>query len=134
MNKETTAQFKVLFEEQRKNLTYTQKVIDESFVLPQDDMMDEADLTSVEMENNMRMRLRNREALFAKKIDEALSRISLGSFGECECCGEDIELKRLEARPTATQCVACKEESERVESIHIDGHRFKSLGFRLRLA
>lgn len=134
MNKEITAQFKALFEEQRKNLTFTQKIVDESFVLPQDDMMDEVDLTSIEMENNMRMRLRNREALFGKKIEEALSRITMGCFGECDSCGEDIEMKRLEARPTATQCVSCKEESERVESIHIDGHRFKSLGFKLRLA
>ncbi len=134
MNKETTAQFKALFEEQRRNLTYTQKVVDETFALAQDDMMDEVDLTSIEMENNMRMRLRNREALFAKKIDEAIGRITAGCFGECESCGEDIEMKRLEARPTATQCVSCKEESERSESVHIDGHRFKSLGFKLRLA
>ena len=134
MNKEITAQFKALFEAQRNSLTFSHKVIDENFVLPQDDMMDDADLTSTEMENNMRMRLRNREALFAKKIEEALDRISLGHFGECESCNEDIELKRLEARPTATQCVACKEESERMESIHIDGHRSKSLGFKLRLA
>jgi DnaK suppressor protein len=134
MNKEIIAQFKALFEEQRKNLTYSQKVVDENFTLQKEDMLDEVDLTSTEMENNMRMRLRNREALFAKKIDEALGRIEDGSFGECECCGEDIELKRLEARPTATQCVSCKEESERRENVHIDGHRFKSLGFKLRLA
>ena len=134
MNKEIIPQFKALFEEQCRSLTFSQKVVDERFALPQDDMMDEADLTSTEMENNMRMRLRNREALFAKKIGEALGRITQGTFGDCESCGEDIELKRLEARPTATQCVACKEESERMESVHIDGHRSKSLGFKLRLA
>jgi DnaK suppressor protein len=82
----------------------------------------------------MRMRLRNREALFLRKIDEALRRIADGSFGECEECGDDIELKRLEARPTATMCVACKEEAERREHVHIDGHRPKSLGAKLRLA
>lgn len=134
MNKEIVAKFKSLFEEQRKALTFTKGVIDENFVIAQEDMMDEADLTSSEMESNMRMRLRNREALFMKKVDEALDRIAQGTFGECDCCGEDIELRRLEARPTATLCVGCKEESERMESVHIDGHRSKSLGFKLRLA
>lgn len=134
MNKETLAQFKTLFEEQRKNLTFTKNVVDESLVVAKEEMMDESDFTSSEIETDMRMRLRNREALFAKKIDEALERIAQGTFGECDGCGEDIELKRLEARPTATLCVSCKEESERMESLHIDGHRFKSLGLKLRLA
>jgi DnaK suppressor protein len=134
MNKEIVIKFKALFEEQKNNLTFSKKVVDESFQVAQDEMMDEADLTASEMETNMRMRLRNREALFMRKVDEALERISLGTFGECDCCGEDIELKRLEARPTATQCVGCKEEAERMESLHIDGHRYKSLGAKLRLA
>jgi DnaK suppressor protein len=134
MKKEIVQKFKALFEEQRANLTFSQRIIDSAFVVPQEDMMDEADLTSSEMEASMRMRLRNREALFAKKIDEALARITQGCFGECEDCSEDIEIKRLEARPTATLCVACKEESERREHLHIDGHKSKSLGFKLRLA
>lgn len=82
----------------------------------------------------MRTRLRNREAIFLKKLDEALERISGGSFGLCEDCGDDIEIKRLEARPTATLCVTCKETQERHEHSHIDGHRPKSVGARLRLA
>ena len=134
MKQEIIIRFKSLFEEQRKNLTFNQQVIDQSLIVSQDDLADEADLTSSEMEASMRMRLRNREALFAKKIDEALVRIEAGCFGECEDCGEDIELKRLEARPTATLCVACKEESERQELIHIDGHRHKSVGSNLKLA
>ena len=47
----------------------------------------------------MRMRLRSREALLLKKIDEALERIEEGAFGDCESCGDEIELKRLDARP-----------------------------------
>jgi len=126
--------FKALFEEQKRNLLYTRNVINEDFHVQADDLFDETDLTSSELETSMRMRLRNREALFIKKIDEALARIEEGSFGECESCGENIEAKRLEARPTTTMCVGCKEESERREHIHIDGHRPKSLGVRLRLA
>jgi DnaK suppressor protein len=134
MKKEIVQKFKTLFEEQRSSLTFSKKVIDQDLMLSQDDLADEADLTNSELETSMRLRLRNREALFAKKIDEALARIEAGSFGECEDCGEDIELKRLEARPTATLCVGCKEESEHRELLHIDGHRHKSVGMKLRLA
>ena len=134
MNRETTIKFKNLFEEQRRSLLYTHGVMNEEFILHKDDMLDEADMTSSELEQSMRMRLRNREALFLKKLDESLKRIADGTFGCCDACGDDIELKRLEARPTSTMCIGCKEESERLEHVHIDGHRPKSLGRKLRLA
>jgi DnaK suppressor protein len=133
MKSELILKFKGMFEEQKKNLIYTHVVLNEEFNLKKDDMLDETDMTSVETETNMRIRLRNREALFLKKINEALARIKDGTFGACEACCEDIEIKRLEARPTTTLCVLCKEEQERRETLHIDGHRHKSVG-RLRLA
>lgn len=134
MNAETLFKFKTLFETQRKNLVYSQGILNKEFEVQQDDLADETDLTSSEMETSMRMRLRNREALFLKKIDEALRRISDGTFGECGGCGEDIDLRRLEARPTTTMCVDCKELEEHRELIHIDGRKPKSLGKKIRLA
>jgi DnaK suppressor protein len=134
MKTETLAKFKSLFEEQRASLTYSQAVIHPDFIIQKDDLLDDADMTTSELETSMRMRLRNRESLYAKKIDEALVRISEGTFGSCEDCDDEIELKRLEARPTATLCVNCKEEAEHREHLHIDSHRPKSLGAKLRLA
>ena len=134
MERAVALKFKGLFEEQRKQLIYSQGMKIEEFSLAKDDMLDEADLSSSELEQSMRMRLRNREALFLKKIDEALARLSDGTFGECEKCEDEIEVRRLEARPTTTMCVNCKEDSERREHLHIDGHRNKSLGQKLRLA
>jgi DnaK suppressor protein len=125
MNQEMILKFKGMFEEQRKQLMYSQEFINEEFFVQKDDLLDEQE---------MRMRLRNREALFLKKLDEALARINDGSFGTCGDCGDGIEFKRLEARPTATLCVHCKEEQERGEHMHIDGHQLKSLGKKLRLA
>ena len=133
MKSEMILKFKSMFEEQRKNLVYTHAVINEDFYVQKDDLIDDVDQTSTEMETAMRLRLRNREALFLKKIDEAIRRIQEGTFGLCEVCDEDIELKRLEARPTATHCVGCKEEQERREQVHIDGQKSKSLGARLRI-
>src|SRR5262245_2874595 len=101
MKPETLFKFKPLFETQKKNLLYSNAIVREDFLLKQDDLKDELDLTSSELETSMRMRLRNREALFLKKIEEALQRIAEGSFGTCEECSEDIDPRRLEARPTA---------------------------------
>ena len=42
-------------------------------------------------------------------IDAALGRIAAGTYGICVKCGEAIAPKRLEAVPTATTCVACKD-------------------------
>ncbi len=134
MNHEIKMQFKSLFEAQRRQLIYSQAILNEDFDLKKEDMLDEIDMTSTELEQSMRMRLRNREVLFLKKIDEALRRIQEGTFGECASCGENIEARRLKARPTATLCTSCKEEEERMETAHIDGHRHKSLGFKLKLA
>ncbi|NDD92555.1 conjugal transfer protein TraR [bacterium] len=125
--------FKALFNRQKRELLYSGKVMNEEFNLKPDDLADEIDLTSTENETGMRMRLRNREALFLRKIDEALFRISSGTFGKCSSCEQEISLRRLEARPTATLCVDCKESQEQRERLHIDGHRFKSLGQKLQL-
>ena len=34
--------------------------------------------------------------------------ISIDDYGYCESCGIEIGIRRLEARPTATQCIDCK--------------------------
>ncbi len=134
MNSSLILKFRTLFEIERRNLIYSAGYLNESFDLSKDDMLDEVDMTSVELETSMRMRLRNREALYLKKIDESLRKIQEGTFGLCCECEEQIELRRLEARPTATLCVSCKEDQERLELNHIDGHKHKSLGAKLRLA
>lgn len=132
-NHEFFDRFKRLFQNEKSRLLYSGKLMNEQFAIQQEELMDEVDFTAFESENQMRLRLRNREALYLKKIDEALFRIASGTFGLCESCEEDIEARRLEARPTSTLCVACKESEERREQVHIDGHRHKSLGSRARL-
>lgn len=44
-----------------------------------------------------------------REINAALARMDDGSYGKCENCGQDIPFERLEARPTATLCVTCKQ-------------------------
>ena len=40
-------------------------------------------------------------------VEAALDRVRAGTYGTCERCGAAIPEERLEARPTATTCVAC---------------------------
>jgi DnaK suppressor protein len=131
---EFQTKFKKLFEEEKKRLLYSGRVFNDQFTIQPDDLMDEVDFTTFEIDNQMRLRLASREALYLKKIDEALARIDDGTFGQCEKCEEDIELRRLEARPTTTLCVSCKEAQERNEKHHIDGHTHKSVGRQIRFA
>ena len=42
-----------------------------------------------------------------KQIQQALARVADGSYGTCVKCGGEIEPDRLEALPTATDCIAC---------------------------
>ena len=128
MKKETIRKFKRIFEAQRDKILFNDKIVREDFSVCPDDRYDEIDQATTDIEQSMRMRLRNREILYIKKIDDALKRIEEGTFGECDACQEDIELRRLEARPTATLCVFCKEEQERKEVLTAVGREHKSLG------
>ena len=69
---------------------------------------DPADRATQEEEFSLELRTRDRERKLIKKIDKTLEAIESDDYGFCETCGIDIGLRRLEARPTATQCVDCK--------------------------
>jgi DnaK suppressor protein len=69
---------------------------------------DPNDRASQESDMALELRNRDRERKLIKKIDETLSKIDAGDYGYCNSCGVEIGLKRLEARPTATQCIDCK--------------------------
>jgi DnaK suppressor protein len=73
---------------------------------------DPNDRASQEVELNLELRAREREGALLRKIDEALAQLDTGVYGFCETCGEAIGIRRLEARPTATQCIDCKEIEE----------------------
>ena len=128
MKKEVLKKFRKMFEEQKKGLIYNDKIMREDFHSDENDRMDEVDQASTDQEQSLRLRLRNRESLYMKKLEEAIRRIDAGDFGCCESCDGPIELKRLEARPTATLCIACKEEEEQRELLTADGRKSKSMG------
>ena len=69
---------------------------------------DPSDRASQEEEFSLELKTRDRERRLIKKIDSTLEMISIDDYGYCESCGIEIGIRRLEARPTATQCIDCK--------------------------
>ena len=80
---------------------------DESTAMP-----DINDRATQEEEFALALRTRDRERKLIRKIDKSLAEIESGDYGFCQTCGVEIGLRRLEARPTATQCIDCKTLSE----------------------
>lgn len=75
-------------------------------------LSDTNDRATQEEEFALALRTRDRERKLIRKIDKSLAEIHTGDYGFCETCGVEIGLRRLEARPTATQCIDCKTLSE----------------------
>ena len=78
---------------------------------------DLGDQATAEIERNFMLRLKGRERKLLKKIDEAIERINQKTFGICDKCGLDINIKRLEARPVTTMCIDCKTLQEEEEKL-----------------
>jgi DnaK suppressor protein len=108
---------KLLLVQKAELLNNTRKLLKEEAQHSSDDLADETDLASSEVNQSLTLRLRDRERLLIQKVEAALSKIHNGSYGTCEECEEPIEAKRLEARPVATLCIACKEEQEHKEKV-----------------
>ena len=116
MNKVQLKKFKTLLTEKRDEIVKKAKqTLEEDMTLDANDLPDEMDLASSEYLQSFTFRLRGREKVFLDKIEKVLRKIEEGSFGVCEECGEEISIKRLEARPETTLCIRCKEDQERME-------------------
>jgi len=116
LNKKDLKKFKeILLKEKESLLRKAAKTSAEDTRLDVDDLPDEIDQASSEYLQSFNLRLRDREQFLLQKIDRSLQKIESGDFGVCEACGEDISVKRLEARPVTTLCIRCKEEQEKQE-------------------
>ena len=81
---------------------------------------DIADRAQVETDASIQLRTRDRERKLINKIDAALRRIDLKTYGYCEETGEPIGLGRLKARPIASLSVDAQEIHEKMEKIYKD--------------
>lgn len=75
------------------------------------------DQATAEVDQHFMLSLKERERSLLKQIDDALGRLAANRYGNCEECGEEIPLRRLQVRPMTTLCIACKTLQEEDEKI-----------------
>ena len=108
MSKSQLNHFRTILNEWKTELSQD---IDRTVHTMQDELTsyaDPNDRASQESDMALELRNRDRERKLIKKIDDTLRNIESQDYGYCTGCGEEIGLKRLEARPTATLCIDCK--------------------------
>ena len=112
MNEAQLEHFKKILEAWRNQL---REEVDRTVHHMQDEAAnfpDPVDRAAQEEEFALELRTRDRERKLIKKIEKTLVIIEEDDFGFCNTCGIEIGIRRLEARPTADQCIDCKTLSE----------------------
>ena len=120
MNKEQLEHFRLILNTWKRDLMHE---VDRTVLHMKDEAAnfpDPNDRATQESEFSLELRTRDRERKLIRKIDEAIKRIEDGTYGYCVETGEEIGIKRLEARPVATLCVEAQERRERREKQYGD--------------
>ncbi len=76
------------------------------------------DRASLEMDTSLELKTRDRYRKLLDKIDAALERIESEDYGYCNETGDEIGLKRLQARPIATLSIEAQKKHENYERQH----------------
>lgn len=71
-----------------------------------------ADQGSATFERELDLTFEENERDALEHVKAALDRVEAGTYGVCTRCGAEIPAGRLEAMPTATMCIKCKEAEE----------------------
>lgn len=121
-NKKLSGRDKKIQDIRKKLLRQREELLSEAGLalneLPDENLFPElGDQASAEIDRNFMLRLKGRERKLLIKIDEAVEKIDGGTYGVCDVCGEEINIKRLDARPVTTMCIECKIEQEEEEKL-----------------
>ncbi|MDJ0741570.1 MAG: RNA polymerase-binding protein DksA [Gammaproteobacteria bacterium] len=79
---------------------------------------DPNDRATQESDMDLELRTRERERKLLVKIEHTLKKLDEHDYGYCEVCGDEIGIRRLEARPTAELCINCKTKQEAAEHLY----------------
>ena len=112
MNKSQQKHFINILNSWKNALDSEQEKTEKLIQQDQSNFPDSLDRASKEEEFMLELRKRERERKLISKIKLSLKDIEDDLYGFCETCGVEIGIKRLEARPTATQCIDCKTVDE----------------------
>jgi DnaK suppressor protein len=90
-----------------------------------DSAMDSADMSAQDMDQGMDYSLLEMKYEQYKDIADAFRNLQSGTYGLCEECGQEIDIKRLEVNPLARYCITFKQRKEDMEKIQKEETRFK---------
>ena len=90
-----------------------------------DSAMDSADMSSQDVDQGIDYSLLEMKYVQYKEIADAFRKLQSGTYGLCEECGQEIDIKRLEVSPLARYCIPCKTSKEELEKIQKEETRFK---------
>ena len=94
-------------------------------------LTDVMDIASSTMDRETWLSIGSIESDEVQEIDRAIARLDSGKYGICEYCGAGISAPRLRAMPSASLCVKCKAEEERMhpfsDEVTLNWHRFGTL-------
>jgi DnaK suppressor protein len=113
MDKKKLRQYDARLQEQRRSLLgMVERTEDYGREANRDISQDPADQASNSYTKELLFSQSTNERNILKLIEEAIERISAGSFGECVNCGNELQAKRLDAIPWARYCIRCQELQE----------------------
>lgn len=78
-------------------------------------VLDAGESSEADIQDDIEFALIQMKSETLTKIDEALTRLEEGTYGNCFECGEEIAEQRLRALPFAVRCIDCEEAREAAE-------------------
>jgi DnaK suppressor protein len=79
------------------------------------EVLDAVESAEADIQEELEFALVQMKSETLNKVNDALSRLEQGSYGNCFDCGEEIAEKRLRALPFAVRCKDCEESKETAE-------------------
>jgi DnaK suppressor protein len=110
MDRKSIERFKKLLEARHRELRAGMAQVDSDNPTAQHDYgKDEGDRANTSLAREIHVGQKSRGQASLSAVHAAIERINAGTFGQCLNCGQDINLKRLEALPWARYCITCQE-------------------------
>src|SRR6202521_36488 len=113
MDKKKLEYFRKRLETRQQELRRTvSRIEQDGRTVDEDSAQDVADRAASSYTKEFLFSQSNNDRQILAMVENALSRIREGSFGECISCGKEINPKRLEAVPWTRHCIDCQEKLE----------------------
>ena len=112
MNMTELSYFRTFLLGQKSSILNKTHEFKSDYLRTMDSSADDAEIASRDLTMNVSLHLIERDRTILLQIEQALSKIASGTYGQCVNCRQMIDQKRLRARPFASLCIDCMEEHE----------------------